>query len=142
MCRSRLLLAGGICGTGLGVWMFTDAARARQPISPSVAPTCAARHRRRNDGVESRARDHARGGRKAGSNAPARQPTGPRAALKLRFKRSSIYVSAVPSPGDGLQYQASSEHRHGPSAGGDVTPTANLPPVFERHDGDLDGCGP
>ena len=93
-----MLLAAGIVGTAAGVWLFTMLRAVDQldlviGLSYVTLLTIVGAH----DDLRERARDHARAPRQAGDAAAAGSHTWMHGLpFKLRFKRSKIYVSAIP----------------------------------------------
>ena len=93
-----MLLAGGILGTAVGVWLFT-VLRALDQLDITHRPVLrhAAHRRRRPDDHRERARDHARAAGQAGELRRGGSHTWVHGLpFKMRFKRSKIYVSAIP----------------------------------------------
>ena len=93
-----VLLAGGIIGTALGVWLFTLLrALGQLDLTIALSYVVLLDHRRRADVLGRPARDPARPARRPADCArPGSHGWIHGLPLKMRFKRSKIYVSVIP----------------------------------------------
>ena len=93
-----MLLAAGIVGTATGVWLFTMLRAVDQlDLVIGLSYVTLLTRRRRPHDLRRRARDlRARHGRPAIIRRPGSHTWMHGLPLKLRFKRSKIYVSAIP----------------------------------------------